>query len=160
MKYFDYFYPRSKEKCTEKEREIFYDEIQIRDANEIEKNETLSLYLEGITALCPRSGYPDFADFLIRVTKPKKIGSEYEFWKLFQRFRYVHISHEAITGLICKIVKEITEAETVTVVGIFSPRGNLFTRVVCTLSDVSEEERILQQFNKSEITNTSRRLSS
>lgn len=159
MSFFNYFYPRSKEECTEKEREIFYDEVEIRDANEIEKNTTISMYLEGITALCPRSGYPDFADFSIRITKPKKMIRDYDLWKILQRFRYVYISHEAITGTICNIVKNITEAETVTVVGIFSPRGNLFTRVVCTLSDTSQEEKILSTFNESEIIRTSRKIS-
>lgn len=160
----NFFYPKKESEMKEEERDVFVSEVNVREANEIEKNTSLIYYLKNVTALCPRSGYPDFAEFEVRIDNPQYFISEYDLWKLVQRYRYVYISHEKITGEITKLIHNITKAKSVTVIGIFSPRGNLYTRVIARVSennqstDNIDDENLLKEFNESEIEFTAKKL--
>jgi 7-cyano-7-deazaguanine reductase len=79
------------------------------------------------TCLCPRSGYPDFANIVIIYVPNKKIV-ELKSLKLFlNSFRDVHISHEAVTNKIYAELQKRLNPRSLEVVGDFNPRGNVKT---------------------------------
>lgn len=79
------------------------------------------------TCLCPRSGYPDFANIKIKYVPDKKIV-ELKALKLYlNSFRDACISHEAVTNRIFDELKTGLKPRFLEVVGDFNPRGNVKT---------------------------------
>ncbi|GAB4489717.1 MAG: preQ(1) synthase [Thermodesulfovibrionales bacterium] len=79
------------------------------------------------TCLCPRSGYPDFAEIGI-VYVPGRSIVELKSLKLYlNAYRDVHISHEAVTNLIFDALRKALRPRFLEVTGDFNPRGNVKT---------------------------------
>ncbi len=94
-----------------------------------ERDYEINITLPEFTCLCPRSGYPDFATFIVRYVPDKKIA-ELKALKLFlNSFRDIHISHEDVTNRIYSELSIRLKPRFLEVVGDFNPRGNVKTVV-------------------------------
>ncbi len=92
-----------------------------------ERDYEISISFPEFTCLCPRSGYPDFAAISILYVPDKSIV-ELKALKLWlNSFRDQHISHEAVTNLICTELEKVLKPRVLEVVGDFNPRGNVKT---------------------------------
>lgn len=81
------------------------------------------------TCLCPRSGYPDFARIYINYI-PDQLIVELKALKLWlNNFRDRHISHEAVTNEIYKVLNDQLKPRFLEVIGDFNARGNVTTIV-------------------------------
>jgi len=79
------------------------------------------------TCLCPRSGYPDFAEIRVTYTPDQKVV-ELKSLKLYlNSFRDESISHEAVTNLIFDVLKKQLKPRRLEVTGDFNVRGNVKT---------------------------------
>lgn len=88
------------------------------------------------TCLCPRSGYPDFAEIGIAYVPGRSIV-ELKSLKLYlNAYRDVPISHEAVTNAIFDALRKALKPRFLEVTGDFNPRGN-----VKTVIRVSSEKR-------------------
>ena len=114
-----------------------YGEKEIRDFDvqkdlEIWPNENKKDYLIKVTlpefmALCPRSGYPDFATIYIQYT-PDKFVVELKAIKLYiNSFMFKYISHENSANEIYDVIWEKIKPKTLKLVADFKPRGNVHT---------------------------------
>ncbi|HSW64680.1 MAG TPA: preQ(1) synthase [Dissulfurispiraceae bacterium] len=92
-----------------------------------ERDYEVSISFPEFTCLCPRSGYPDFAVISILYVPDKSIV-ELKALKLWlNSFRDEHISHEAVTNLICNELDKALKPRFLEVVGDFNARGNVKT---------------------------------
>ena len=114
-----------------------YGEKEIRDFDvqkdlEIWPNENKKDYLIKVTlpefmALCPRSGYPDFATIYIEYT-PDEFVVELKAIKLYiNSFMFKYISHENSANEIYDVIWEKIKPKTLKLVADFKPRGNVHT---------------------------------
>jgi len=114
-----------------------YGEKEIRDFDvekdlEIWPNENKKDYLIKVTlpefmALCPRSGYPDFATIYIEYT-PDKFVVELKAIKLYiNSFMFRYISHENSANEIYDVIWEKIKPKSLKLVADFKPRGNVHT---------------------------------
>lgn len=79
------------------------------------------------TCLCPRSGYPDYANIKIKYVPDEKIV-ELKSLKLYlNSYRNLYISHEESTNKIFDELKKKLKPRFLEVVGDFNPRGNVKT---------------------------------
>ena len=95
------------------------------------------------TSICPRSGYPDFANIHILYV-PKKVVIELKALKLFlNSYRTKRISHENVTNEIFDLLKDTLKPAYLLIEGDFTPRGNLKTiiRREEGLSNVSNDTK-------------------
>ncbi len=87
----------------------------------------ISINFPEFTCLCPRSGYPDFANIGLIYVPDKKIV-ELKSLKLYlNSFRDVRISHEEATNKIYEELEKILKPRYIEVTGDFNPRGNVKT---------------------------------
>ncbi len=114
-----------------------YGEKEIRDFDvekdlEIWPNENKNDFLIKVTlpefmALCPRSGYPDFAEIYIEYT-PDKYVIELKALKLYiNSFMFKYISHENSANDIYNVIWEKIKPKYLKLVADFKPRGNVHT---------------------------------
>ena len=114
-----------------------YGEKEIRDFDvekdlEIWPNENKKDYLIKVTlpefmALCPRSGYPDFATIYIEYT-PDEFVVELKAVKLYiNSFMFKYISHENSANEIYDVIWEKIKPKTLKLIADFKPRGNVHT---------------------------------
>jgi 7-cyano-7-deazaguanine reductase len=90
---------------------------------------TVKFSFPEFTCLCPRSGYPDFATFVIEYV-PDQLIVELRSLKLyFNSFRSVYISHEEVANKVFNDVWTLLQPRYLKVVADFNPRGNLHTVV-------------------------------
>jgi 7-cyano-7-deazaguanine reductase len=101
-----------------------------------ERDYEINITLPEFTCLCPRSGYPDFATFIVRYVPDQKI-IELKSLKLYlNAFRNEYISHEEITNKVYSELKKKLKPRFLEVIGDFNPRGN-----VKTFIKVSSEQK-------------------
>jgi 7-cyano-7-deazaguanine reductase len=82
------------------------------------------------TCVCPRTGYPDFADITVCYL-PDRLCLELKSWKLYlNSFRTAGAFHEAVAAHLFETIKRILAPQWLLIVGRFSPRGNVDTTVV------------------------------
>ena len=82
------------------------------------------------TCLCPRTGYPDFAEITVCYL-PGKRCIELKSWKLYlNSFRMTGAFHEAVIAHLFKTLKRTLAPRWLLVIGDFFPRGNVDTTVV------------------------------
>lgn len=82
------------------------------------------------TALCPRSGYPDFAKIAIDYI-PGPFCVELKALKLYlNSFRDQNIFHEDVANTLLNDLVAVCEPKFMKVIADFHPRGNLHTEVV------------------------------
>ena len=109
-----------------------------------ERDYEVDISFPEFTCLCPRSGYPDFANIGIRYVPDKKIV-ELKSLKLYlNSYRNLCISHEETTNRIFADLKKKLAPRFLEVVGDFNPRGN-----VKTVIRVSSEKTTINSLNKS-----------
>src|ERR1700693_4573455 len=87
----------------------------------------ISINYPEFTCLCPRSGYPDFANIAINYIPAEKIV-ELKSLKLYlNSFRDIHISHEEATNKIYSELHKKLKPKYLEVIGDFNQRGNVKT---------------------------------
>lgn len=84
------------------------------------------------TAVCPKTGHPDFATLVIRYV-PEKHCVELKSLKMYlEGFRDRGIYYEAVTNLILDDLVHATKPRMMTVEGRFNVRGGISSIVVAT----------------------------
>jgi 7-cyano-7-deazaguanine reductase len=87
------------------------------------------------TALCPRSGYPDFGTIVVDY-QPKGWVVELKAFKLYvNSFRDQRISHEAVVNVICDRLWNELEPTGMRVIGDFTRRGGVKTVITVCKGD-------------------------
>lgn len=95
--------------------------------NEHEKNYLIKVTLPEFMALCPRSGYPDFATIYVEYM-PDKFVVELKALKLYiNSFMNRHISHENSANEIYDTIYNKIQPKYLKVTADFNPRGNVHT---------------------------------
>lgn len=95
--------------------------------NEHKKDYLIKVTLPEFMALCPRSGYPDFATIYIEYT-PDEFVVELKAIKLYiNSFMYKYISHENSANEIYDVIWEKIKPKTLKLIADFKPRGNVHT---------------------------------
>ena len=87
----------------------------------------ITIELPEFTALCPRTGNPDFATIHITYV-PDKLIVELKSVKLFiTSFRNDGVYHEAVTNLVFDILRKLLKPKYLRIIGDFNRRGNVKT---------------------------------
>ena len=95
--------------------------------NENKKDYLIKVTLPEFMALCPRSGYPDFAEIYIEYT-PDKYVVELKALKLYvNSFMFKYISHENSANEIYDVIFNKIKPKYLKLVADFKPRGNVHT---------------------------------
>ena len=95
--------------------------------NEHKKDYLIKVTLPEFVALCPRSGYPDFATIYIEYT-PDKYVVELKAIKLYiNSFMSRYISHENSANEIYDVIDAKIKPKYMKLVADFKPRGNVHT---------------------------------
>jgi len=95
--------------------------------NENENDYLIKVTLPEFMALCPRSGYPDFATIYVEY-RPDKYVAELKALKLYvNSFMYRYISHENAANEIYSTIYEKIQPKYLKVTADFNPRGNVHT---------------------------------
>jgi len=95
--------------------------------NEHKKNYIIKVTLPEFTALCPRSGYPDFGTIHLEYT-PNEWVVELKAIKLYvNSFRNKHISHENVANEIFDVLYGKLAPKWMKLTFDFEPRGNVHT---------------------------------
>jgi len=95
--------------------------------NEHKKDYLIKVTLPEFMALCPRSGYPDFASIYIEYT-PNEFVVELKALKLYiNSFMTRSISHENSANEIYDVIDAKIKPKYMKLVADFNPRGNVHT---------------------------------
>ena len=95
----------------------------------------IDIELPEFVALCPRSGYPDFAKIKLQYIPNEKV-IELKALKLYiNSFMTRHISHENVTNEIYDILVEKLAPKWIKIVMDFNPRGNVHTVITIDSND-------------------------
>ena len=95
--------------------------------NEHKKNYIIKIELPEFMCMCPRSGYPDFANIKLEYTPNKKV-IELKALKLYiNSFMTRHISHENSANEIFDALSKGLKPKWIKIVADFNPRGNVHT---------------------------------
>lgn len=87
------------------------------------------------TALCPRSGYPDFGTIVVDY-QPNDWVVELKAFKLYiNSFRSQRISHETITNRVCDRLWDELSPAGIRVIGDFTRRGGVKTVITVQKGD-------------------------
>lgn len=91
------------------------------------KNYIINIELPEFMALCPRSGYPDFAEINIQYTPDEKV-IELKALKIYiNSFMHREVSHENSANEIFDTLYEKLNPKWLKVIADFKPRGNVHT---------------------------------
>jgi 7-cyano-7-deazaguanine reductase len=102
-----------------------------------ERDYEVDISFSEFTCLCPRSGYPDFANIIIKYVPDKKIV-ELKSLKLYlNAYRDLCISHEETTNRIFMDLEKKLKPRFLEVVGDFNPRGNVKTVIRISSENVA-----------------------
>ena len=95
--------------------------------NKHKKDYIIKITLPEFMALCPRSGYPDFATIYLEYT-PDEWVVELKAVKLYiNSFMTRNISHEDSANEIYDVLEKKLKPKWIKVVADFNPRGNVHT---------------------------------
>jgi len=95
--------------------------------NEHKKNYTIKIELPEFMCMCPRSGYPDFANIKLEYIPNKKV-IELKALKLYiNSFMTRHISHENSANEIYNALYKGLKPKALKIIADFNPRGNVHT---------------------------------
>lgn len=98
--------------------------------NEHSKNYTINIELPEFMALCPRSGYPDFAKLTLEY-QPNELVIELKALKLYiNSFMNRHISHENSANEIFDTLYTNLKPKSMKLTADFNPRGNVHTVII------------------------------
>ncbi len=105
--------------------------------NPSENAYTIHLEHPEFTALCPRSGYPDFGAIIVDY-QPDRWVVELKAFKLYiNSFRNEYISHEKIVNQVCDRLWQELSPSGLRVIGDFTRRGGVKTIVTVNKGDCS-----------------------
>lgn len=105
--------------------------------NPSENAYTIHLEHPEFTALCPRSGYPDFGTIVVDY-QPDRWVIELKAFKLYiNSFRNEHISHEMITNQVCDRLWHELAPSGIRVIGDFTRRGGVKTIITVNKGNCS-----------------------
>ncbi|MDR0665212.1 MAG: preQ(1) synthase [Helicobacteraceae bacterium] len=105
-------------------------DLELWDNPNPENDYEINISLPEFTALCPRSGYPDFAMINISYVPDKKVV-ELKALKLYINcFRNRYISHEAAANEIYNALLTALKPRSLRLTADFSPRGNVHTTII------------------------------
>lgn len=94
-----------------------------------ERDYVVRFHCPEFTCLCPKTGQPDFAEFVIEYT-PDKLCVELKSLKLYLwSYREEGAFHEAVTNRIAKDLIDLMQPRFLKVVGDFKIRGGIQTWV-------------------------------
>lgn len=97
---------------------------------QIETDYTIRIRIPEFTCLCPLTGQPDFAKFLIEYV-PDGLCVELKALKLYMSsFRDKGAFHEAITNEILSDIATLLKPRFMRIVADFNVRGGIYTHVV------------------------------
>ena len=100
-----------------------------------ERDYEISFECPEFTCLCPKTGQPDFGVLRIRYV-PDRLCVELKSLKLYLwSFRNEGHFHEAVTNRVLDDLVRAARPRRMTVVGDFSARGGITTKVVATYPD-------------------------
>jgi len=103
-----------------------------------ERDYEININFPEFTCLCPRSGYPDYANIIIQYVPDQKIV-ELKSLKLYlNSYRNLYISHEESTNKIFDELKKKLKPRFLEVVGDFNPRGNVKTVIRVSTGERSD----------------------
>lgn len=98
---------------------------------------TIHLEHPEFTALCPRSGYPDFGTIVVDY-QPRDWVMELKAFKLYiNSFRDQRISHEAVTNVICDRLWDELAPVGLRIIGDFTRRGGVKTVITVCKGDTA-----------------------
>ncbi len=118
--------------------------LELWDNPCVERDYEINISFPEFTCVCPRSGYPDFANILISYVPDRKIV-ELKALKLYlNSFRDVPVSHEDVTNRIYSELERRLKPRFLEVVGDFNPRGNVKTVVKVCSGNKPALGRVLQ----------------
>ncbi len=90
---------------------------------------TIRMHIPEFTCLCPLTGQPDFAEFLIEYI-PDKLCIELKALKLYMTsFRDKGAFHEAITNEILSDIASLLKPRFMRITADFNVRGGIYTQV-------------------------------
>lgn len=96
---------------------------------------TIHLEHPEFTALCPRSGYPDFGTIVVDY-QPKDWVVELKAFKLFiNSFRDQRISHESVANVICDRLWDELSPVGLRIIGDYTRRGGVKTVITVCKGD-------------------------
>jgi 7-cyano-7-deazaguanine reductase len=111
------------------QKEILESELEVFDNKYAHRNYEITITNAEFTCLCPRTGYPDFAEIELRYI-PDKHCLELKSYKLYiNKFRDRGIFHEEAVNEILENLVEVLRPRTLKIRGDFNPRGNVHTVV-------------------------------
>lgn len=117
-------------------------DLELWDNSNPENDYTIDITLPEFTALCPRSGYPDFATIFVSYSPNAKVV-ELKALKLYiNSFRSQYISHESAANTIYNTLFNALKPRRLKITADFTPRGNVHT--VITID--SEKQRLKEGF--------------
>ena len=91
---------------------------------------TIRMHIPEFTCLCPLTGQPDFAEFLIEYV-PDKLCVELKALKLYMSsFRSKGLFHEAITNRILIDIATLLKPRFMRITADFNVRGGIYTQVI------------------------------
>ena len=97
--------------------------------NKHKKNYVIKITLPEFSALCPRSGYPDYGTIYLEYI-PKKYIIELKAIKLYiNSFRDKYISHEDVANNIFDTLYKRLKPKFMKLKFDFNPRGNVHTKI-------------------------------
>ena len=96
---------------------------------QLENDYTIRMHVPEFTCLCPLTGQPDFAEFLIEYV-PDKLCVELKSLKLYMSsFRDKGVFHEAITNEILSDIAALLKPRFMRISAEFNVRGGIYTQV-------------------------------
>ena len=109
------------------EKEVKKAKLELWDNPAPDRDYEIQMSFPEFTCLCPRSGYPDFAEIRLHYVPDKKIV-ELKSLKLYlNSFRDRYISHEEAVNVIYDELNRKLNPRQLEIIGDFNPRGNLKT---------------------------------
>ena len=94
----------------------------------------IEVVIPEFTSVCPKTGLPDFGKLTLRYT-PDKLCLELKSLKLYLlAYRNLGIFYENVVNRFLRDVTRAVKPVSVTVVGEFTPRGGLQSKVTATWS--------------------------
>ncbi len=94
-----------------------------------DKNYWVEISFPEFTCLCPRSGYPDFAEIKIRYIPDKYIVELRSLKHYLNSYRDKYMTHEEATNKIYNDLKKLLNPRYLEVIGNFNIRGGIKTVV-------------------------------
>lgn len=100
--------------------------------NQFDTGYEIEIVIPEFTSVCPKTGLPDFGEITIRYV-PAKLCLELKSLKMYAlAYRGLGIFQENIVNRFLKDVVKATRPRSATIVGEFTPRGGIFSKITAT----------------------------